>query len=131
MGADGFAQLDEMIRRIRAIPAMVQEAAPELADVLRAHLEQRIASGQAPDGSTWKPTKDGRRPLAGAAGALAVRAVGTTVLAVLSGHEVFHHFGTKHMPKRQILPAGSLPADLGAAFKAGLVRRFRHRMGGR
>ncbi|MCC6557188.1 MAG: hypothetical protein IT372_29910 [Polyangiaceae bacterium] len=119
-----------MIRRIRSIPRLVTEAAPEVADALRAQLAQQVASGRAPDGSAWKPTKDGKKPLAGAAKALAVRAVGTVVLATLGGHEVFHHYGTKLVPKRQILPFGSLPAELGAAIKAGLVRRFRRQMGG-
>jgi len=130
MDGDGFAQLDEIIRRVRSIPGLVQEAAPEVANALRVHLEQRIAAGQAPDGSGWKPTKDGRKPLAGAARALSVRAVGTVILATLTGHEVFHHYGTKHVPKRQILPADSLPADLHTALKTGLVRRFRERVGG-
>lgn len=131
MGGSGFAELDEMIRRIREMPELAREAAPEVAETLRAHLEQNIAAGRGPDGSAWQKTKDGRRALAGAAKALAVRVVGSMVLVVLSGHEVFHHYGTKRVPKREIIPSGSLPADLGAAIKAGLVRRFRQRMGGR
>lgn len=130
-GDGGSGQLDEMIRRIRSIPRLAAEAAPEVADALRAQLGQQVAAGQAPDGSAWKPTKDGRKPLAGAAKAIAVRAVGTVVLATLGGHEVFHHFGTERTPKRQILPFGSLPADLATAIRAGLVRRFRRQTGGR
>jgi hypothetical protein len=131
VAGDGFAQLDEMIRRIRSIPQLVTEAAPEVADTFRAQLHQQVASGRAPDGSAWKPTKGGKQPLVNAAKAIAVRAVGTVILATLSGHEVFHHYGTKVQPKRQILPFGSLPADLASAIKAGLVRRFRQRMGQR
>ena len=120
-----------MVRRIRAVPKLAQEAAPEVAEIVRAHLEQGIAAGRAPDGSSWQLTKHGRKALAGAAKALAVRAVGSMVLVVLSGHEVFHHYGTKRVPKREILPSGSLPDDLSSAIKQGLVRRFRERTGGR
>ncbi|AKT38257.1 phage virion morphogenesis protein [Chondromyces crocatus] len=131
MSGKGFAELDAMIARIRELPRMAQEAAPEVAEALRDHLEQNIAAGRSPEGASWKPTRDGKKPLAGATKALSVRAVGAIILAVLSGHEVYHHYGTKRVPRRAILPSAALPEDLSSAIKAGLVRRFRRRMGGR
>lgn len=120
--ADGFAQLDAMIAKMRALGTMTKDAAPDVAAAFEAELRGLLAGGQSPDGAPWQPTKAGTQPLKGAPGAVYVRAVGTVVLARLSGHHVFHHYGTSKDPRRRILPVRGLPASLGAAIKAGLVK---------
>jgi hypothetical protein len=128
--AKGEAELDAWVAKLRRLPEMVKAAAPELAVALKSELDKNIAAGRAPDGSTWKPKKDGGRPLVNAAAAVTTRADGSVVQAVLTGPEVFHHYGTKKDPERQILPRGVMPDSLGLAFRAKMVEQFEKTMGG-
>lgn len=118
------------IDRLRRLPGFVSAAAPELAVSMEQMIARQIALGQGPDGSPWPITKEGTQALRGAAAALSVRAIGTVLLAKLTGHEVYHHYGTKRLPKRQILPSGDLPETIAEAFRRGLVKRFTRTMGG-
>lgn len=127
--AKGEAELDAWVAKLRRLPHMVEAAAPDLAVALKAELDKNISAGRAPDGSTWKPKKDGGRPLVNAASAVTTRADGTVVQAVLTGPEVFHHYGTKKDPQRQILPRGAMPESLGQAFRAKLAAKFKETMG--
>lgn len=115
--ANGVAVLDLWVRRLRTLPKqLVLEAAPAAARAFDGVLHEQIAAGQAPDGTAWKPTAEGERPLKNAGDALTVRAIGTVLLARLEGPEARHHKGTaRGRVVRRILPSR---AELGAAFKA-------------
>ena len=126
----GDMQVTAWIDRLRRLPGFVSAAAPELAASMEQMIARQISLGQGPDGAPWPLTKEGTQALRGAASALSVRAIGTVLLAKLTGHEVYHHYGTKRLPKRQILPSGDLPATIAEAFKRGLVKRFGRTMGG-
>ena len=124
--ADAIRELQLQIERLRELAVLPRTAAPAVAEVLKLELDKQIAAGKAPDGSTWEPRKeDGGKPLTGAAKALAVVAVGSTVFARLKGPEARHHFGFgKGGVKRQILPTETLPAVLVRAIKAVIGETF-------
>jgi Phage virion morphogenesis family len=123
---DGFTALDAIIRRVRSMGELASVAAPEVARELKASLDEQIAAGRAPDGTAWAPRKeDGGRALQNAAKAVKVRAEGRSILVILSGPEVFHHFGAGAAPVRQIIPSGAVPLKLGEAIRRGLVTGYR------
>lgn len=130
MASDGLEELDDMIRRIREIPKLANDAAPECADAARDALTANLSAGTDPYGQAWKPTADGHRPLVGAAAAVKSAAVGTTIYFRLVGHEVFHNAGTSRVPQRRILPDGEIPPAMAQAIKGVLERRFAERVGG-
>lgn len=129
--ADGTAALNAHIARLRALPKLAREAAPDVAHELESELRKQIAAGEGPDGAKWEPRKDdGGKPLVGAAKALRIAAVGTTVIARLVGPEARHNSGrARGGVKRQILPSKQLPRPLVLAIKRVLTDRFRETMG--
>lgn len=104
--------LDEMIESLRRLDGegvearIAARAAPLLEEALRASAD----AGQSPDGKPWQPRKEGGKAYANAAAKITVKAYGPIVRATLTGAEVYGHFGTEKMPKRQMLP------DAGAAM---------------
>jgi hypothetical protein len=124
--SSGFAAIDDMIARIRGLPDAIKAAAPSLAEAAKGVLDENIAASRGPDGTAWKPKKEGGAPLAHAANALSSRASGTVLLLELRGPEVWHHFGTKHVPARPILPSTGLPLTMAAAIKRGVVEVFKN-----
>lgn len=128
--ASGFAQLDAMIASLRSMKTLARDAAPELAKRVKAALDANIDAGKSPTGETWAPKKDGGRPLVNASKAVTVTALGTVILIRLSGVEVFHHYGAG-VPRRTIIPYGSMPFLLGNAIRLGFVEPFRKKARGR
>lgn len=130
--ADGLAALDEHIARIQQLPGMVERMAPAVGKALEGELRQQIARGVGPDGKPWAPTKEGKVPLQKAAKALRVRAVGTTVLAVLEGPEALHHMGrARGGVRRPILPTTTIPDPVVKAIGEVATAEFNKTMGGR
>lgn len=129
--SNGSAQLDAMIRRIRAIKGLAKSAAPEIATVLKSTLDANISSARGPDGKPWAPTQSGKAPLRNAGARVDVKAVGTVILARLTGVEVRHHRGTaRGHVRRQILPTRFIPEPLSKAIGKVLSRRFGEITGG-
>lgn len=127
----GESELQEMINSLRKLPGEMKAATPEIAKGVKAAIAANIAAGRAPDGTAWKPRKDGGQALQNAAAKLDVKAIGTVVLGTISGPEAIHHYGTKKDPKRQILPqSGEMPSNIADAFRQGLIKRFDKAMGG-
>jgi hypothetical protein len=121
----GHAELERMIETIRDLPGLGRRAAPDVAEVLEAALERTIAAGTTPAGEPWQPTRDGRAPLTGAAKALGVAAVGSTIYVRLTGPEARHHLGTAAGGiTRQVIPAGALPPVMAEAVRVVLNRHF-------
>ncbi len=122
---DGFAELDAMIARIRKLPELAKSAAPDVARAVEAELHRTIAAGTTPDGKPWAPKQDGGKPLGGAAEALTVVAVGSTVLVHLRGPEARHHLGwAKGGTARPIIPVKDIPPAMVTAIKAVLAKHF-------
>jgi len=72
--------------------------------------------------------------MAGAAKAISVRAIGSSVRVTLSGPEVVHHYGEakRGTPRRQVIPdAGELPAPVVAAVEDAARLAFARATGGR
>lgn len=117
--------MDRQIARLRTLSGFVGASAPAVAVAVKRELTTQIAAGTGPDGKAWKPTKAGTPPLRGAAGALTVRAVGTVVLATLTGVEARHHLGAvKGAVKRPILPTGKIPDPVSRAIERVLTGEF-------
>lgn len=123
----GDVALARMIEQLSKLPeALTEDAAPEIASELHATITRQIAAGTDPNGKPWEKTLDGSRPLVNAAQALRVTAVGSTVVARLTGAEALHHRGAVKGGKvRQILPSNEVPAPVADAIRVVLDRRFR------
>lgn len=123
--ADGFAELDAMIARVRALPNLAERAAPAVAEAVRAELEHTISAGTSADGRPWERKEDGGKPLAGAAAALAVVPVGRSVIVKLRGPEARHHRGwVKGGKVRPIIPVDAIPPAMAQRIKAVLEGEF-------
>lgn len=114
----GDAVMQAMIAGLRglgrdALSAIAKEAAPLVQEAAR----KTAAAGTTPDGEAWTPTKDGRKPLENAADHITARASGPTLRIYLNGPDVFHHFGTGRVPRRQIIPEGKIPPAIGSAMQ--------------
>jgi hypothetical protein len=118
-------QLDAMIATINKLPELGQRAAGDVALAVEAELHRTIAAGTTPDGKPWQLTKDGARPLTGAAKALAVVPVGTTIYVRLTGPEARHHLGRgRGGVVRQVIPTKQIPAAMASAIRAEVTRHF-------
>ncbi len=111
--------------------------AQRMAPVIEGELATAAGANRSVSGEAWKPNKDGSKPLQGILSALTVKAIGTVVLVTLTGHHVFHEFGTKRTPRRSLLPHGGLPDRIGNLIRKGylemaeewLTRKGRHDKG--
>ena len=119
--AQGFATLEEWINKLETLPDGIKAIAQELAPKVKEALDEQIAAGTDAEGKAWAPRKDGGRALVNAAKAITVKAIDNVILITLTGPEVFHQWGTRRVPRRSILPIGSLPAKLGNAIRLGIV----------
>jgi len=132
MKRNGDAELDAMIRKIRAIPGLARRAAPDVADAVKAELNKSIAAGTAPDGTPWRRRKaDGEKPLADAGEALFVAAVGKRIVCHVRGYIARHTLGrARGGIVRRVLPLKGVPPALAKAITAELTARFNDEMKG-
>lgn len=127
--ASAFAALDAHIARLRQLPHMAEDAAPEVASELREETARQIAAGLDPEGRPLQATQDGRRPLATAK--VMVGAVGRTIYLRLTGHLARHHLGrAKGGVVRRLIPVDRLPPKYADVIRSTLERRFGRIMGG-
>lgn len=131
MAKDGSIALDAQIAKLRRLATFVGGSAPVVALAVKREIGAQIAAGRGPDGKAWKPTKAGTPALRGAAGALTVKAIGSVVVATLTGVEARHHFGAvKGKVKREILPTGKIPDPVTRAITRVLTGEFNAIMAG-
>lgn len=106
-------------------------AAKEVAATCKAELDQAISEQRSVTGKQWAPRKTtrhgkprsdakGKNVLLNAASHVMTKAIGTVVMIILEGPDVFHQFGAGHNPRREIIPGTSL-GKLGNAIAKGLV----------
>lgn len=121
----GQEQLDEMIARIRKIPAIAKDSAPEAAGEMLRTIRETIAAGTDCDGKPWAPRQDdGGRPLKNAAAAVKVAPIGARIFARVYGPEAKHHLGrARGGIIRGIIPT-HLTDTLAERIRAVFVRRF-------
>lgn len=118
-------EYDEILAAIKALGALPEETAKRAAPLLEEALRETARAGTAPDGTPWKPRKQGGPAMAHAADHLTVRASGTLLRATLSGPDVFHHFGGGRNPRRPVLPdPGTIPPQVAKALERGAEEAF-------
>lgn len=123
--AQGPEVLSALAAKLRGLGHVAEELAAVGAPALRKELEANIAAGKGPDGEPWKPTLQGKQPLQHAAKALTVDAVGTAIVATLTGPEALHDIGAaRGHVQRRILPKGQLNAPVIAALEKAFVGRI-------
>lgn len=125
------AALDRHIARVRALPGLVERAAPSAAAAVDAAMRASITAGAAPDGKAWEATQTGKRPLANAAAALSVSAVGTAIVATVTGPEALHDRGWVRGGKRRQLLPEKITAPIATAIDGALSAEFARTMGER
>lgn len=133
MNAPGLAVLDGMIGKLRALPKQLPALTSARAvGPIEAAIKAQISAGTDPDGKPWAPTKKGTRPESHADGAIKVSTVGAdTIVAVLTGHHVFQHFGWDKVKPRPIIPnrADGTPEAWKKALKLAASDSFARIMG--
>jgi hypothetical protein len=102
-----------------------RDVAPEVDSFMRGQL----AKHQTPEGDPWQENQKGEPALPGADAAYTQRVSGNAIVMEIGGGEkskfAFAHFGAKGDPVRRQLPKGTMPARLGDAIRAGLVKWFK------
>lgn len=127
----GFDDIDRMVAKCRAIGEIASTTAKIAAPLVAAAVKETVSGGADPtDGSAWKPKKDGGgKPLANAASAIAVKTLGSVIQLILTGHNVFHHYGARGgaLPKRRILPdsGAGIPKKLADILQAAAAKEFK------
>lgn len=129
---DGDAVLQAMIARLQAVGRsgladVAAAAAPLVEEALRA----TARAGQTPYGESWPEKKAGGAPLERAADHITAKAAGPTVRVYLTGPDVYHHFGTARVPKRQVIPEGPTPPSVAKAVAKAADKAFERLVGGR
>lgn len=125
--SSALAALRERIEQLRALQQAPARVAPLVAEAVHTALVTQIAGARFPSGAAWPSTQEGKRALVNAAGALAVRAIGSVIVARLSGPEARHSVGAvRGHIQRQILPSaqGQL-REIGEATKLVLAQFMR------
>lgn len=122
---------DEWIDRVRSLPELAREAAPEVSADMEAEFKRQIGAATDPNGKAWEERREGGKALANAAAALTVVPVGTRVIARIKGYIARHNNGTaKGGLVRQILPGKGLPARLERTVRDAVNRAWKLHMGG-
>jgi len=129
--ADGYTVLQQMIDHLREVGRSIEDTAADIAPALQGEIESSIAAACAPDGTPWQPTLRGTAPLRNAGEVLGVAAIGTKVIARVTGVEARHHHGTARGGiARPILPGSDLPPQIIELITAAYYQRMNMIMGG-
>lgn len=125
-GIKGDGGLEAMIASCKALEGA--SWASSVGPAVDSFMRGRLAAGQTPEGESWPVTKEGHKALAGAAEAYEQHVSGNAIIMKIGGgakkRYAMHNFGAQEKPVRRQLPAGKMPARLGAAIRAGLVSQF-------
>jgi hypothetical protein len=118
-----LSELDALITKLRRSKQWIESAAPAAAEAVSAELKATASAGTTPDGTPWAPRKkDGGKPLAGAAGAIESRAVGSVILTRITDKvHALHNVGNAAgRVRREIIPR-AMPARIAAAIRKSLL----------
>jgi hypothetical protein len=126
---DPVTALNKQIARLRKFGVSGAELAPAAAEELKNQLLGNVAAQRGPDGTAWPATKDGSAALRNVAPHLDVTAVGSRIVARLSGHYVNQSIGwTRGHVARPIMPTRKLSQPMTKAIQIALGKRFRKLM---
>jgi hypothetical protein len=87
------AALGDLAARLRSFEGDAEGAAVDCAAAVAAEQSATASSGQDAYGRTWTPTKEGKRPMAGASSAVEVSGADKQIRVGISGYHVAHHIG--------------------------------------
>lgn len=126
-----MSDIDVMIQALRGLGGsafaaeVAKEAMPKVLQIVR----ETAAKGQSPDGTPWRPRKDGAPALAKASTLITARVLGTVIqLEVPYPYSIHHNQeGTKTRPRRQILPEGEVPPEIQRAIEEAAAKVFARR----
>lgn len=125
----GEAALDRMIASARfAAKSFGSEGVKASRAQVESEIKATANAGTSPDGEAWAPRKDGGRAMAGAASHITVSVQGTSIVIALKGPDVFHHYGVRGEPRRNVIPVGTMPYKLGDAVRLGFVAVWKDRV---
>jgi hypothetical protein len=119
--AAALVKLDDWIQRLRTAGESLEESAQNIAGILQEEAEIAVRQQRGMDGYPWPPTKAGTPALVNAPAHIETKARGRVVQMILTGHDVYHHYGAGRVPRRPILPIAGTPAKLGNAIRVGIV----------
>lgn len=131
--ASGAQKLEEHLSRIRELAKFADRAAPVVRDELRREIVRSSRAQESPAGLSWRPpeTVEGRI-LRHVDDHLRVRAVGTTIVATLTGRYARHHLGAVRggagKTPRRIIP-NDLSRVTARAIDRAVTAEFRRIMG--
>lgn len=131
---DAIADLSAYQARIRQLKGLGEKIAPDAARAWERETAAQVARGEAPDGTPWRKTADGRTPLRGAMKNVTTRAVGTTIIQRVAEHHARHHLGAVRggkggRLKRPIISTEELSDGAVKAISAVADRAFLETMG--
>lgn len=125
------AQLNKQIARLRKYAISADEFAPVAAVELEKQILANADSGQGPDGKAWPTTKEGNAPLRNTRAHLSVVAVGSRIVARLTGHYVNQSTGwTRGNVARPIMPTRKMSQPMTKAIQVALTKRYNAIMSG-
>jgi len=116
-----------MIATLRRLsgPKVGELVATKAAPKVDAAIKATARSGTTPEGTTWKPKKDGGRPLVNAAAAISTKGLGNLVVTTLTAPTSFHHKGLGGKPTRQVIPdSGTVPDGVKKAVLSAATEVF-------
>lgn len=126
---DPVTALNKQIARLRKFNVMGAELAPAAAEELEKQLLANAAAQIGPDGTPWPATKDHSAPLRDVASHLTVVAVGSRVVARLTGWYVNQSTGwTRGNVARPIMPSRKMSQPMTKAIQIALSKRFKKLM---
>lgn len=131
MADPGYAVFDSLIASLHKLDkALVVEARPALAKIMREDVEASIAAQTDAYGEPWQRAQDGTQMFEGTQARSLVR--GSKIVLTLDGYHARHHRGyAKGGVKRAILPTqGLIPPKTVSRMKRELEKRFRTAMEG-
>jgi hypothetical protein len=138
--AAAYEMMDRMLNKLRSIPGLAKESAPDIAKALKVEISKNISAQQDPYGHKWREGEDGGPVLKGALKAVDVRAVGSVIIIDLTGPEVMHHLGSAKGYKggsskqggfrRPIIPFTKLPGPMRQVTGKVLEQHWNKLMGG-
>jgi hypothetical protein len=120
------AKMQRWVAKIKTLPGIAVKAAPLVADQLHANILENFAAQRGPDGTPWKPAKDGRFMFESGPAHLQTKARGTVIESKLKSRNLFrHHAGiARGKIARPMLPTKTIPTPVSDAIKTVLSDHF-------
>lgn len=108
-----FGELDAVIAQMAGLQKVTERAAQTAAPKIQALCRSLYASQKGPDGTPWKPNKDGSFPsLARPAANVTFTASGSSIVGEAEEVLAYHQRGNEKLPKRPVFPEpGTIPAN--------------------